>query len=285
MGRGLPVRRRTFLEALAGSVVLALAGCTDKAVTSGSTADASVSTAAPTVVAAASGAASSIAPPSSLLFHPPVGLVRVPLPAGTLTALPGQGNLVALTVDDGICSEVVEAYAMLAIRTGLRLTFFANGSVPSWTEHAPLLRPLIESGQATIGNHTWSHPDLTALGDAGIRDEVQRNEQFLLQTYGITGRPFVRPPFGYHTPRVDRVLNDLGYPAITMWYGSLGDSTVLTPARIVSNAEKWLLPQHLVIGHANHTPVMDVLDQIADIIHARGLQPVHLAELFEPPTA
>ena len=176
--------------------------------------------------------------------------------------------------------DVVGGYAELARRTGLRLTFFANGIRPSWTEHAPLLRPLVDEGQALIANHTWSHPDLTQLDEWTITDEVRRNERFLRNTYGAPGRPFLRPPFGFHDARVDAVMADLGYPTITMWYGSFADSGVLTPARVLANAREWLLPQHIVIGHANHPAVLDVMDKIVDVIRERRLQPVHLSDVY-----
>lgn len=42
-------------------------------------------------------------------------------------ALPGRGSSLALTIDDGTSSEVVGAFAALAVDTGVRLTFFPNG--------------------------------------------------------------------------------------------------------------------------------------------------------------
>jgi peptidoglycan/xylan/chitin deacetylase (PgdA/CDA1 family) len=215
------------------------------------------------------------------VFQAPTGIVRVPVPEGTITMLPGQGNYVALTVDDGTNPEVLAAYIALAQRTGLRLTFFANGYMPSWTNHAPDLRPLVDQGQALVCNHTWSHRDLTRLSEREIVTEIQQNEQFLTNTYGSGGRPFLRPPYGTHNHRVDRTLAALGYPAVTMWWGSLADSTPEPPAQIVANAETWILPQRLVIGHANHPGVLSVMDQIVDIIHERNLQPVHLADIFD----
>lgn len=215
------------------------------------------------------------------VFGAPTGLVRVPVPEGSITMLPGHGNYLALTVDDGTDAEVLAAYIALARRTGLRLTFFANGYMSSWTDHAPQLRPLVDQGQAIVCNHTWSHRDLTRLSDHEIAAEVQENERFLTDTYGTNGRPFLRPPYGNHNRRVDRMLAALGYPAVTMWWGSLADSTPQPPARIVANAEQWFLPQRLVIGHANHPGVIDVMDQIVDIIRERNLQPVHLADIFD----
>ncbi|MBP6995077.1 MAG: polysaccharide deacetylase family protein [Phycicoccus sp.] len=187
----------------------------------------------------------------------------------------------ALTVDDGTDATVVNAYADLAERTGIRLTFFANGNMPSWTEHAARLRPLNDAGQILICNHTWSHPDLTKLSAADLTDQVVRNETFLQNTYGTPGRPFMRPPFGFRNKSTDAQLADLGYPVITMWEGSLSDSGSLPPEVIYDNAHTWFLPQHLVIGHANHPPVIDVMDQLAQLIHDRGLTPVHLGDVYQ----
>jgi hypothetical protein len=39
-----------------------------------------------------------------------------------LSVLPGQGDLPALTVDDGVTSDVVRLYAKFAKDTGVRLT-------------------------------------------------------------------------------------------------------------------------------------------------------------------
>ncbi len=61
--------------------------------------------------------------------------------------------------------------------------------MPSWTESAPVLRPLLEEGQIFMANHTWSHPSLLTLDSAQVTDQVQRNERFLKNTYGVLGRP------------------------------------------------------------------------------------------------
>lgn len=266
------MQRRDFLAVLATSVAATLAACGRSTLESAAGRPTATPTdpAADAVLRAPAGA-----------FQAPTDIVRVPVPEGTITMLPGQGNHVALTVDDGTNPEVLAAYIALAQRTGLRLTFFANGSVPSWTNHAAALRPLVDQGQALVCNHTWSHRDLTRLSEREIVTDIQQNEQFLTNTYGSGGRPFLRPPYGSHNRRVDRTLAALGYPGVTMWWGSLADSTPEPSSQIVANAEKWILPQRLVIGHANHPGVLSVIDRIVDIIRERDLQPVHLADIYD----
>ncbi len=80
---------------------------------------------------------------------------KVPHPVGVLTRLPGDNNQLALTIDDGASVQVVGALADFCRDSGIRLTFFVNGANNSWSINAPALRPLVDSGQSQMGNHTW----------------------------------------------------------------------------------------------------------------------------------
>jgi peptidoglycan/xylan/chitin deacetylase (PgdA/CDA1 family) len=252
------VDRRFFLASVAASVVAGLASCSRDE----------------------GGNAAAVSRPTRP-FGPPNGLKKVALPHGTLYRLPGTTNHVALTVDDGTNAAVIGGYAKLCQDTGLRLTFFCNGVNPGWTEHAEILRALHDDNQIFLANHTWSHADLVRLSSSAITDQVHRNEAFLDNTFGTLGRPFMRPPYGHSNGRVTAQLTDLGYPATTMWLGSLGDSSPITPAKIVANAEQWLGPGRIVIGHANHPGVSKVYGQLVEIIRSRNLVPVHLGDVYQ----
>jgi peptidoglycan-N-acetylglucosamine deacetylase len=209
---------------------------------------------------------------------------RIPLPgSGTLTRLPGSGDLLALTVDDGVNTDVVRAYIQFASDTGIRLTFFVNGTYRSWIDNVERLRPLVDSGQIQLGNHTWSHPDLTTLSKSRIREELRRNDRFLQSTYGIDAAPYYRPPYGKHNAVVDTVAADLGYTVPTLWSGSLADSTPITEEYIVQMARRYFTPQTIVIGHLNHLPVTHVYSQLAEIIRDRNLRTVTLNDVFLAP--
>jgi peptidoglycan/xylan/chitin deacetylase (PgdA/CDA1 family) len=205
-------------------------------------------------------------------------------PTGVVSRLPGAGSSLALTVDDGTSTEVVAALVELARRTGLRLTFFPNGVYSSWADNARALRPLVETGQVAVGNHTWSHPDLTTLGDKAVADQLTRNQQFLRSTLGVEHTPFFRPPFGAHNARIDRIAAELGHPTVVLWYGTLGDDVVLTPAQVLANARQWFQAQHIVIGHANNPAVTHVTDQLVELIHSRRLHTVTLADVWSTPS-
>jgi peptidoglycan/xylan/chitin deacetylase (PgdA/CDA1 family) len=263
------LKRRRFLALLAAATGVAVSGCAT-----------AVSSQTPAQIANTAGPPA----PAPGLLPPPSPGARVSLPGGgALTQLPGHGDLLALTVDDGVNTEVVRLYTQFAIDTGVRLTYFVNGTYASWTDNLAMLRPLVESGQIQLGNHTWSHPDLTTLSKRRIADELSRNDRFLKTTYGIDASPYFRPPYGKHNSDVDAVAADLGYTIATLWSGSLSDSTLITEDYIIRMANQYFTAQTIVIGHPNHLPVTHVYPQLVEIIRSRSLRTVTLNDVFLPP--
>ena len=262
--------RRHFLAALAAGTVVAISGLSDSK------------------AAAAPGLPPNLRLPGlpeqlltqPLVAPPPVVPSKAPLPKGPITALPGHGNYLALTIDDGVRSDVVGAYIKFAQDTGARFTFFVTGVYKSWTDHRSSLAPLVESGQIQLGNHTWTHPSLTSLSESAIADQLNRNKRFLQNTFGVDGTPFYRPPYGHRNAAVDRVAADQGYTASTMWYGTLGDERVLREQDIIANARTYFRQQAVVIGHANHPAVTHIYPQLAEIIRERKLTMVTLDDYF-----
>ena len=201
-------------------------------------------------------------------------------PPSHITHLDGSGRNIALTIDDGISPEVVSAYIDFAVATGVRFTFSVTGSYPSWTQQKDRLRPLVDSGQIQLANHTWTHPALTRCSGGQIENELTRCEKFLNNTFGVTGKPFIRPPYGDTNGYVDDVAASLGYTSMTTWYGIFGDSGLVTQAVLLNLAKRWILPEAIVIGHANHATVTHMYGPIVDIIRSRHLQTVTLDDAW-----
>jgi peptidoglycan/xylan/chitin deacetylase (PgdA/CDA1 family) len=209
-----------------------------------------------------------------------VPLARVPAPVGVLTRLPGDGNQLALTVDDGASSAVVAAFGQFCRDTGTRLTFFVNGANASWSDNAAALRPMVDSGQIQMANHTWSHAYLNWITLNAVRDQIQRNADFLRNTYGADGTPYFRPPFGVHNSDIDRVAADQGYTTVTLWSGDVGDSLPETEANLVACAARSFSPQQIVLAHANLPTITHCYDQLSQLIASRNLQTVTLNDVF-----
>lgn len=273
------MNRRQWLTLLAAGTAAALSGCD---ATHGS----AVSSAAPNHLdkgLAAAPSSTPVPPTTRAALPAPPGGPKTRLPRETITALPGKGNSLALTVDDGADADVVGAYIKFAQDTGARFTFFVTAAYDSWTVHRDALRPLVESGQIQLGNHTWNHPALTRLSAAGVADQLERTKTFLRKTFGVDGTPFYRPPYGFHNATVDHVAAEHGYTVPTLWYGSLSDSSIVTEQYLIEMAHKYFNPQAIVIGHANHPAVTHCYNQIVDVIKQRNLSMVTLDDVTLPP--
>ncbi|MFE3025549.1 polysaccharide deacetylase family protein [Nocardia tengchongensis] len=264
--------RRQLLAMLAAGTAAALTGCSsDDGPSHKVTPRISGPVATPTPSASAKPIAT-----------PPAGQ-KSAIPAGAITGLPGHGTNLALTVDDGASPEVVGAYVKFAKDTGARFTFFVTAYYDSWTTHKAALRPLVESGQIQLGNHTWDHPDLTKLSASEVGSQLTKAKTFLHNNFGVDGTPYFRPPFGRHDATVDKVAADLGYTVPTMWYGSLSDSGVITEDYLIECAQKYFTAQAIVIGHANHPAVTHCYDRLVEIIRARNLSLVTLNDVLVSP--
>lgn len=208
-----------------------------------------------------------------------------PVPAarawdGPQTGLPGEGKYIAWTVDDGADPEVVRAYAEFAHRTGTRLTFFINGQYPAFKQHRDLLLPLVKSGQLQIANHTYSHAALTSLTDEQIVQELTRNDEEIMRLFGVSSKPYFRPPYGYYDARVLAAAASCGFTRPVLWYGSLADSSNISSAEVYAYAEKYALAQHIVIGHLNYRGVVSELDRIRALLDRRGLKTVTIRDYY-----
>jgi len=211
---------------------------------------------------------------------PPVPPAR-PGPAHVVFEVPGPARRIVLTIDDGYDRQTVAGYVQFCLDTGIHLTFSPNGVYHAvWEPHAAVLRPLIVRGQVQIVNHTYSHADLRRLGNARIVRELTRNDEWVQRTFGTTTRPWFRPPYGFHNQRVDGVTGELGYTRTLLWNGTLGDSSAISPQTLLAQAQRYLQPGTIMLGHANHPTVTHLYEQLVELIQTRNLTPVTLDEAF-----
>ncbi|WP_399526004.1 polysaccharide deacetylase family protein [uncultured Rothia sp.] len=276
-----------------GVLGLGLTGCTPSNTpssspsgsASGSASATPSASSAATPSASATGSATGTASPTAAASKTATAASSNPVPVarawtGPQTGLPGEGKYIAWTVDDGADPEVVRAYAEFARRTGTRLTFFINGQYPAFRQHRDLLLPLVKSGQLQIANHTYSHAALTSLTDEQIVQELTRNEEEIVRLFGVSSKPYFRPPYGYYDARVLAAAASCGFTRPVLWYGSLADSSNISSAEVYAYAEKYALAQHIVIGHLNYRGVVSELDRIRGLLDRRGLTTVTIRDYY-----
>jgi len=130
--------------------------------------------------------------------------------------LPGEESnakkKVWLTFDDGPHPEYTDAILHVLEQNAISATFFVLGSNVARIGKAVVER--IGAGGHCIGNHGYSHRDLTLLTLGEVRDEITRTEALI---YSSPKAPKVfRPPYGASNPTVDRVVRELGYRKV-LW--------------------------------------------------------------------
>ena len=287
LGLGLTGCTPSAAEGTHGAASGSASGGTPSGSASGSasaTSSASSSaTPSPSATSSASGTASPTAAASQTASASATSSNPVPAArawTGPQTGLPGEGKYIAWTVDDGADPEVVRAYAEFAHRTGTRLTFFINCQYPAFQQHRDLLLPLVKSGQLQIANHTYSHAALTSLTDEQIVQELTRNDEEIMRLFGVSSKPYFRPPYGYYDARVLAAAASCGFTRPVLWFGSLADSSNISSAEVYAYAEKYALAQHIVIGHLNYRGVVSELDRIRALLDRRGLKTVTIRDYY-----
>lgn len=130
----------------------------------------------------------------------------------------GQAREIALTFDDGPNPEWTPRLLDLLDRYGVKATFFLVGKYAS--DESVLVRYIANAGH-TVGNHSWSHPNLALTAPGKVREELRNTKDALEQ---ITGKPvrYFRPPFGARRPDVLGAARSLGMTPV-LWNAMTSD--------------------------------------------------------------
>jgi peptidoglycan/xylan/chitin deacetylase (PgdA/CDA1 family) len=203
-------------------------------------------------------------------------LARLGLPiycAGT------HGDEVAFTFDDG-----PGPYTYLAIKklrqAHERATFFVVGrSMDNYPNH---LRA--ELTVAALGDHTYTHPELTALAPSQISSEIARTKQKIERDSQQPVYLF-RPPYGAINSTVEQIAKGLNLLPI-LWTDDSADSLGANYAGIIHNAEQGLHPGWIILFHENRGQTIRALTTLLPELLRRHLRSVTLPELFatDPPS-
>ena len=197
-------------------------------------------------------------------------------PGRVITRAPIADARVALTFDDGPHHSLTPHLLDILASRGVRATFYVVGHRVA--RQPVLMRRIVAEGHE-IGNHTWSHPSLSGLGDAAFFDQIDRTNRAI---YDAVGRPPVtmRPPYGNVTARQATMLHTARNMATVLW--SVDPQDWMRPGsgvvahRIVSGSH----PGAVVLAHDIQAGTVRAMPAAIDGLMARGFQPTTLSELM-----
>jgi peptidoglycan/xylan/chitin deacetylase (PgdA/CDA1 family) len=186
----------------------------------------------------------------------------------------------AWTVDDGCSKDSLESYIQMAIEHDLRFTFFVYSAMSPWKSQAKSLRPLVESGQIQLANHSHTHRNLAELTSAEIKRDLMNCHNFIEKTYGVDARPYFRAPYGALNRKVINAAAEIGYTSPTAWTSSLVDMPNQSTNRLLYHADNGFKAGNIVLSHANTLVVSKNIDVLLEVISKRELSLVTLNEVF-----
>ncbi|MUG46840.1 delta-lactam-biosynthetic de-N-acetylase [Paenibacillus woosongensis] len=97
--------------------------------------------------------------------------------------------------------------------------FFVTGH---FVKDQPALVKRMTAEGHIVANHSWSHPDMTTISDAQIKEELERVNKEIVALTGQSDMGYLRPPRGIFNERTLRVTKELGYTNV-FWSAAYKD--------------------------------------------------------------
>jgi peptidoglycan/xylan/chitin deacetylase (PgdA/CDA1 family) len=219
-------------------------------------------------------------PPPNLPSDPGLRAVR---PVEEIIRGPRTRHFIALTFDAG--GETTELAELLAALDTAKVhgTFFLTGDWAS--QHRDLTKDIYSRGHE-IGNHTWSHLDLTKLDDQHVRTELLRSGTLLNTMTGHPPRPLFRAPFGARNARVLRIVGESGYTSVYWTLDSLDSiDPPKTPEFLIARLTgrpNFELEGAIILMHVGEPATAAALPAILADFQRRGFRIGTISELLSP---
>ena len=157
----------------------------------------------------------------------------------------------------------------------VKATFFLVGL---WVDKYPELVKEIHDRGHEIGNHSASHPYMTKLSEAKMREELSAMSD---KVEAITGeRPTLfRPPYGDYNNAVVTVSRAEGYECVQWSVDSL-DWKNRGVEDLIRRATKNIQKGDIVLFHNDSDSIADALPAILDDYKAKGLSVIPVSKML-----
>ncbi len=167
-----------------------------------------------------------------------------------------------ITFDAGFENGNTERILDALKKHGVKATFFLVGN---YFETQPeLVKRMAEEGH-TIGNHTYSHPDMSKISDIqSFQTELQKNEALYRDILGSEIPKLYRPPQGKFCEENLKMAQQLGYSTV-FWSLAYVDWYVddqPTPEQAFSKLLPRIHPGAVVLLHSTSSTNAEILDEL-----------------------
>lgn len=175
-------------------------------------------------------------------------------------------SIAALMINVAWHEERLPAMLDILRKNRVRATFFVLGS---WAhKHTASVKHIDEMGHE-IGNHAYTHRNMSSLSAYAQRQEIVRTAQ-LLATLGVHPSPWFAPPSGDYNEETVRVAWAYGLYTV-LWSVDTIDWREPKPDVLVQRVMAHIHAGALVLMHPT-AAATQALPTLIDRIRARGLQ-------------
>ncbi|MGG0821313.1 polysaccharide deacetylase family protein [Paenibacillus turicensis] len=195
--------------------------------------------------------------------------------------IPTKHKVVAFTFDDGPDAQFTRQILNIFSKVNGKATFFMVGEQMDANEE--IAREVYEAGHE-IGNHTYSHPDLTTLSLEEATIELQRMDDRIRKLTGKSPSSF-RPPFFQINTSIAELATNAGYAMVSACNTGARDweqpqpsvDFMVTQTKEVTEAGSVFIFHD---GYGDRTNTVEAVSILVEALHAEGYRFVTISELI-----
>lgn len=180
---------------------------------------------------------------------------------------------IALTFDDGPDFQTTPKVLAALEHARVTASFFVVGSRIAGNQS--LLERMYHDNDE-IGNHSWSHPDMTTLSSSAIQRQVVLTEQAVVAA-GVPAPNVFRPPYG----AVDASVRANVPLALMLWNEDPQDWAATTPKQIAASVIASAKPGGVVDMHDIYASTAAALPTIITRLKAEHYHFVTVNQLMQ----
>ncbi len=179
---------------------------------------------------------------------------------------------IALTFDDGPSPVWTPKLLEGLKKRGVKATFFVTGE--NAERYPEIIKKMYKDGHI-VGNHTYSHVQLTAIKESRAIEELSKTNEIIFQ---LTGEypEYVRPPFGEITDSMEDKLDMM----TILWNVDPLDWTTESKNQVVRKVVKNAEENAIILLHDNYKSSIEAALEIVDILQKEGYEFVTVDELI-----
>jgi peptidoglycan-N-acetylglucosamine deacetylase len=201
---------------------------------------------------------------------------ETPAKPATYTQARVDQPFIAMTFDDGPSAENTPRLLEMLKQRNIKATFFLIGQ--NAASNPEVVRRILADGHE-IGNHSWTHPQLSKLSDDRVTAEITKTQEAIKSASGFTPT-LLRPPYGAITPRQREWIENQFGLSIILWSVDPFDwkrpgASVITQ-RILTQVH----PGAIILSHDIHKQTVDAMPATLDGLIRKGYKFVTVSQLI-----